>query len=91
LRDYFITEESSYDAGGQSIVLQLNPTLFPSLGKYAILRTTGSISSLADPIGPTATWTGGSHPSGWSVSAPTLGVEIFDGVPYSCLLVTVSV
>ncbi len=85
--DYFITE-GSYDAGGQAVALQLDPTLFPSLGKYAVLRTTGAISNLASPIG-TSAWTS-THPSGWSVSAPQVGVSVISGTPYNVLYVTVS-
>lgn len=86
--DYFITE-GSYDAGGQSIVLQLNPSLFPTTGKYAVIRTTGSISGLASPVG-TSTWIGGSHPSGYSVSAPEKDISIMSGTQYNVLYVTVS-
>lgn len=85
--DYFITE-GSYDAGGQPVALQLDPTLFPSLGNYAVLRTTGAISNLASPIG-TSSWTS-AHPSGWSVSAPQVGVSVINSVQYNVLYVTVS-
>ena len=85
--DYFITE-GSYDAGGQPVALQLDPTLFPSLGNYAVLRTTGAISNLASPIG-TSSWTS-AHPSGWSVSAPQVGVSVIDSAQYNVLYVTVS-
>lgn len=87
ITDYFITE-ASYNAGGQAIVLQLDPSLFPTTGKYAVLRTTGAISNLATPIG-TSSWTS-AHPSGWSVSAPETGVSIMSGVQYYILYVTVS-
>lgn len=87
ITDYFITE-GSYDAGGQSLTLQLDPSLFPSLGNYAIIRTTGLISNLASPIG-TSSWTS-AHPSGWSVSAPNLGNAVIGGTPYNVIYVTVS-
>lgn len=86
--DYFITE-GSFDAGGQSVFFQLNPSLFPTIGKYAIIRTTGSISNLATPVG-TAAWVGGSHPSGYSVSAPEKDVSTMSGTQYNVLYVTVS-
>jgi hypothetical protein len=85
--DYFITE-GSYDAGGESLQLQLDPDLFPSLGNYAVIRTTGAISDLASPIG-TASWTS-THPSGWSVSAPKPGNADIGGTPYNVIYVTVS-
>jgi hypothetical protein len=88
VNDYFITE-GSYDADNDSIVLELDPSLFPSLGNYAIIRTTGLISHLATPIGPTATWTS-AHPSGWSVSAPLFGNANIGGTPYNVIYVTVS-
>jgi hypothetical protein len=87
LVDYFLTE-GSYDAGGESLQLQLDPALFPSLGNYAIIRTTGAISNLASPIG-TAAWTS-THPSGWSVSAPLPGTADIGGTPYNVIYVTVS-
>lgn len=86
--DYFITE-GSHDAGGRTLVLQLDPSLFPTTGNYAVIRTTGDISNLATPIGPTATWTS-AHPSLYSVSAPNLGVSIIDSVSYNVIYVTVS-
>ena len=85
--DYFITE-GSYDADNDSIVLQLDPSLFPSLGNYAIIRTTGLISNLASPIG-TSSWTS-AHPSGWTLSAPKLGASIINNVSYNIIYVTVS-
>lgn len=88
ITDYFITE-GSYDAGGQALVLQLDPSLFPTVGNYAVIRTTGGISGLASPIGPTATWTT-AHPSGYSVSAPILGNAVIDGTSYNIIYVTVS-
>ena len=88
LVDYFITE-GSYDANGESLQLQLDPSLFPSLGNYAIIRTTGAISNLASPIGPTPTWTS-THPSGWSVSAPKFGNADIGGTQYNVIYVTVS-
>ena len=88
LVDYFITE-GSYDAGGQSLALQLNPSLFPSLGNYAIIRTTGAISNLASPTIGTSSWTS-THPSGWSVSAPKFGNADIGGTQYSVIYVTVS-
>jgi hypothetical protein len=87
LVDYFITE-GSYNAGDESLVLQLNPILFPSLGNYAVIRTTGLISNLAPSIG-TASWTS-THPSGWSVSAPLLGNADIGGTQYNVIYVTVS-
>lgn len=86
VQDYFITE-GSYDAGGQSLVLQLDPSLFPSLGNYAVLRTTGTISNLASPIGPTATWTSADSRT---LSAPMLSTAVIDSVLYNVLYVTVS-
>ena len=86
VEDYFLTE-GSYDAGGQSLVLQLDPSLFPSLGNYAVLRTTGTISNLAYPIGPTATWTSADSRT---LSAPMLSTAVIDSVPYNVLYVTVS-
>lgn len=86
ITDYFITE-GSYDAGGQALVLQLDPSLFPTVGNYAILRTTGSISNLASPIGPTATWTSA---DARTLSAPKLGVSTIDSVLYNVIYVTVS-
>jgi hypothetical protein len=86
--DYFITE-ASYDAGGQALVLQLDPSLFPTVGNYAVIRTTGEISTLASPIGPTPTWTS-AHPLGYSVSAPLKGTSIIDSVSYNVIYVTVS-
>lgn len=87
VNDYFVTE-GSYDAGGQSVVFQLDPTLFPSVGNYAVLRTTGAISNLATPIG-TSSWTA-AHPSGYSVSAPKLGTSNISDTVYNVLYVTVS-
>lgn len=86
LVDYFLTE-GSYDAGGESLQLQLDPSLFPSLGNYAIIRTTGAISNLASPIGPTATWTSADSRT---LSAPLLDVSQIDGVVYNIIYVTVS-
>jgi hypothetical protein len=86
--DYFITE-ASYDAGGESLTLQLDPSLFPTVGNYAVIRTTGEISNLASPIG-TSSWTTGTHPSGYSVSAPKFGVSVIDSVSYNVIYVTVS-
>ena len=86
ITDYFITE-GSYDANGQPVAVQLDPSLFPTVGNYAILRTTGAISNLASPIGPTATWTSA---DARTLSAPKLGVSIIDAVQYSVLYVTVS-
>jgi hypothetical protein len=86
ITDYFITE-GSYDAGGQSLVLQLDPSLFPSLGNYAIIRTTGAISNLASPIGPTATWTSADSRT---LSAPLQGTATIDGTLYNIIYVTVS-
>jgi hypothetical protein len=62
--------------------------LFPSLGNYAIIRTTGTITNLDSPIG-TASWTS-THPSGWSVSAPKPGNADIGGTPYNVIYVTVS-
>ena len=87
ITDYFITE-GSYNAGGQAVAFQLDPSLFPTTGNYAIIRTTGAISNLATPIG-TSSWTS-THPSGWSVGAPQLGTSIIDGTSYNVLYVTVS-
>jgi hypothetical protein len=86
LVDYFITE-GSYNAGEQAIVLELDPSLFPSLGNYAIIRTTGGISGLATPIGPTATWTSADSRT---LSAPQLGTSVIGGTSYNVLYVTVS-
>jgi hypothetical protein len=86
ITDYFITE-GSYDAGGQSLVLQLDPSLFPSLGNYAIIRTTGAISNLASPIGPTATWTSADSRT---LSAPLQKTATIDGTLYNIIYVTVS-
>lgn len=87
ITDYFLTE-GSYDAGGQSLVLQLDPSLFPSLGDYAIIRTTGALSNLATPVG-TSSWTS-THPSGWLVSAPQVGISTIGGTLYNVIYVTVS-
>lgn len=87
ITDYFITE-ASYDAGGQALVLQLDPSLFPTTGNYAVIRTTGAISNLATPIG-TSSWTS-AHPSGYSVSAPLKGTAVIDSVSYNVIYVTVS-
>jgi hypothetical protein len=89
IEDYFVTA-ASYDADGESIALQLDPSLFGAVGNYAIIRTTGLISNLASPAIGTSSWTGGSHPSGWSVSAPKFGNADIDGVTYNVLFVTVS-
>jgi hypothetical protein len=86
LVDYFLTE-GSYDAGNQSLALQLDPSLFPTVGNYAIIRTTGAISNLASPIGPTATWTSADSRT---LSAPLLDVSQIDGVVYNIIYVTVS-
>lgn len=86
ITDYFVTV-GSYDAGSQPVAVQLDPSLFPTVGNYAILRTTGSISNLATPIGPTATWTSADSRT---LSAPKLGVSIIDGTQYNVLYVTVS-
>jgi len=88
VNDYFLTV-GSYDANNEPVAFSLDPSLFMSLGNYAVLRTTGAISNLDSPIG-TASWTGGSHPSGWSVSAPKLGTSVIGGTPYNVLYVTVS-
>ena len=86
ITDYFITE-GSYDAGGQALVLQLDPSLFPTTGNYAVIRTTGAISNLASPIGPTATWTSADSRT---LSAPLLGTAVIDSVSYNVIYVTVS-
>jgi hypothetical protein len=86
--DYFITA-ASYDADDESIVLQLDPSLFGAVGNYAVIRTTGEISNLATPIG-TSSWTTGTHPSGYSVSAPLKGTAVIDSVLYNVIYVTVS-
>jgi len=86
VNDYFITE-ASYDAGGQALVLQLDPSLFPTTGNYAVIRTTGAISNLASPIGPTATWTSADSRT---LSAPLLGTAVIDSVSYNVIYVTVS-
>ena len=84
--DYFVTV-ASYDAGSQPVAVQLDPSLFPTVGNYAILRTTGAISNLASPIGPTATWT---LANSRTLSAPKLSTSIIDSVQYNVLYVTVS-
>jgi hypothetical protein len=86
LVDYFITE-GSYDAGDESLQLQLNPSLFPSLGNYAIIRTTGLISNLASPVGPTPTWT---TADSRTISAPKFGNADIGGTQYNVIYVTVS-
>jgi hypothetical protein len=88
LVDYFLTE-GSYDVGNQSLVLQLDPSLFPTVGNYAIIRTTGLISNLASPAIGTSSWTS-THPSGWSVSAPKFGNADIGGTQYNIIYVTVS-
>lgn len=87
-RDYFVTGPS-YDAQSQSVVLELDPTLFPSKGEYAVFYTTGAISNTLTPVGPTATWIGGTHPSGYTLSAPYIGTRDIGGTSYNCILVTV--
>jgi len=86
ITDYFITE-ASYDAGGQALVLQLDPSLFPTTGNYAVIRTTGAISNLASPIGPTATWTSA---DARTLSAPLQGTATIGGTSYYVIYVTVS-
>lgn len=86
ITDYFVTV-GSYDAGSQPVAVQLDPSLFLTVGNYAILRTTGSISNLASPIGPTATWTSADSRT---LSAPKLGTSVIDSVQYNVLYVTVS-
>jgi hypothetical protein len=86
--DHFVTA-ASYDADNDSIVLQLDPSLFGAVGNYAVIRTTGLISNLASPIGPIPTWTS-AHPLGYSVSAPLPGNAVIDGTPYNVIYVTVS-
>lgn len=87
--NYFVTG-SAYDALGQPIVLELDPALFPTTGSYAVFRTTGTISNLATPVGPTATWIGGTHPLGYTVSAPFVATRVVESTPYACILVTVT-
>lgn len=87
--DYFVTA-SSYDALNQDVVVDVDPALAPSRGEYAVLRTTGAITNTKTPVGPTATWIGGTHPSGYTLSAPYIGVRVIGGTSYNCILVLVS-
>lgn len=86
ITDYFVTV-ASYDAGSQPVAVQLDPSLFPTVGNYAILRTTGAISNLASPVGPTATWTSADSRT---LSVPKVGTSVIDSVQYNVLYVTVS-
>jgi hypothetical protein len=86
ITDYFVTV-GSYDAGSQPVAVQLDPSLFPTVGNYAILRTTGAISNLASPVGPTATWTSA---NARTLSVPKVGTSVIDSVQYNVLYVTVS-
>ena len=88
--DYFTTV-ASFDASGlfgpQTFTLDLDPSLFPYKGEYAVIRTTGAITNLASPIA-TASWTS-AHPSGYSILSVTTGARNIGGTTYNCILVTV--
>lgn len=86
---YFVTAPS-YDALNQDVVAEVDPALATQRGTYALLRTTGTISNTKTPVGPTATWIGGSHPSGYALSAPFIGVQVINGTSYNCIFITVS-
>jgi autotransporter-associated beta strand protein len=80
----------SYNANNQSVVVEIDPTLVTALGDYAIFYTSGSISNTLTPVGPTATWIGGTHPSGYTLSAPFISLRSVGGTTYNCIVVTVS-
>lgn len=88
--DSFVTGPS-YDANNEDVVLELDPALFPSTGEYAVfVATLGPIDNVLSPVGPTATWIGGTHPSGYTLSAPFVGARTVGVGVYDCILVTVS-
>lgn len=86
LVDYFMTVTGNYDAGSATTVIELDPSLVPSKGEYAVVRATGSVVNW---VGGTATWIGGSHPSGYTITGVSTGSRVIGGTTYSCVLVTV--
>ncbi len=84
--DYFVTVTGDYDAGSATTVLELDPALFPSAGEYAVVRATGSVVYW---VGGSATWIGGTHPSGYSILGVSTGTRNIIGTDYACVLVTV--
>jgi hypothetical protein len=85
LVDYFLTVTGDYDAGSATTVLELDPSLFPSVGEYAVVRATGSVVNW---IGGSATWISGSSPV-FSILSVSTGTRNIGGTDYACVLVTV--
>jgi hypothetical protein len=49
LQDYFFLVDA-FNAGGTTIPLTLNPDLFPTAGKYAVICSRTTISNLSSPL-----------------------------------------
>ena len=86
LVDYFMTVTGDYDADSATTVIELDPSLVPSVGECAVVRATGSVVNW---VGGTAGWIGGSHPSGYTITGVSTGSRVIGGTTYSCVLVTV--
>ena len=84
--DYFLTVTGDYDAGSSTTILELDPSLFPTVGEYAVVRATGSVQNW---VNGTASWIGGSHSSGYIITGVSTGSRVIDGTTYACVLVTV--
>jgi hypothetical protein len=82
--DYFVTVTGDYDASSATTVLELDPSLFPSAGEYAVVRATGSVVNW---IGGSATWIGGTPP--FPTTTVSIGTRTIGGTVYDCVLVTV--
>ncbi len=82
--DYFFTVTGDYDASSATTVLELDPSLFPSAGEYAVVRATGSILNW---VGGTVSWIGGTPP--FPTTTVSIGTRTIGGTAYDCVLVTV--
>ncbi len=82
--DYFITVTGNYDADSATTLLDLDPSLFPSAGEYAVVRATGSIVNW---VGGTVSWIGGTPP--FPTTTVSTGTRTIGGTVYDCVLVTV--
>lgn len=83
--DYFYTVTGDYDAVSATTVIELDPSLVPSVGEYAVVRATGSVLNW---VGGTASWIN-PHPSGYTITGVSTGSRVIGGTTYACVLVTV--
>ena len=82
--DYFVTVTGDYDASSVTTVLELDPSLFPSAGEYAVVRATGSVVNW---VGGSVSWIGGTPP--FPTTTVSTGTRNIIGTDYACVLVTV--